>query len=114
MGSFRLAVQQISRIFNMSLFNKIILVFILGCCLGQEEEPETSALFKNIKIPLPLVNINIKKPRVTKTFSVPVIRKNVNTINRSKNPQLITHIQNHTLPQVQILYPKDTLHLFTM
>merc|ERR1711923_217321 len=84
MGSFRLAVQQISRIFNMSLFNKIILVFILGCCLGQEEEPETSALFKNIKIPL--VNINIKKPRVTKTFSVPVIRKNVNTINRSKNP----------------------------
>jgi len=52
--------------------------------LGQEEEPETSALFKNIKIPL--VNINIKKPRVTKTFSVPVIRKNVNTINRSKNP----------------------------
>merc|ERR1712227_519135 len=80
MGSFRLAVQQISRIFNMSLFNKIIVVFILGCCLGQEEEPETSALFKNIKIPL--VNINIKKPRVTKTFSVPVIRKNVNTINR--------------------------------
>jgi len=66
----------------MSLLNKIILVFILGCCLGQEEEPETSALFKNIKIPLPLVNINIKKPRITKTFSIPVIRKNVNTINR--------------------------------
>jgi len=54
--------------------------------LCQEEEPETSALFKNIKIPLPLVNINIKKPRITKTFSIPVIRKNVNTINRSKNP----------------------------
>ena len=67
---------------NLELLNSSTLLFFIGCCLGQEEEPETSALFKNIKIPLPLVNINIKKPRITKTFSIPVIRKNVNTINR--------------------------------
>lgn len=54
----------------------LALTVLVAGSRGQEAEeasPDTSALFKNIR--LPILNIGIKKPRITKTF--PVVRKNV-------------------------------------
>jgi len=62
---------------------KYFLLFTLvSCGLCQEEDPETSALFKPIRIPIPVLNIKIRKPI---TF-----RKNVVTYHNKKNIQSYT------------------------